>query len=168
MLSLPPQARDRPTKIIHLWTAGGKSLTAVMRSEIYALGVLRTKGVEMLIICSGTEINDRFDMKSLIHEWVQSEGSLRRKVTTVNCDPGGLAVRWLDFCSEMSSILFDWPSLFHPLVYLPVILNLIWCCFTLKPPSFLLFYSILLLITVFKALVTQASLMVQGRRLGVT
>ena len=89
------QSRDRgrATRFLLFWSSREKSLIAAIKSQLEDLDVLRRKGVELTIVCTGeNDANDRrLDVRSIVTGELESEGNVGRKVCVVSCGPGVMA-----------------------------------------------------------------------------
>lgn len=66
-------------------------MIAAGRSQIGDVEALKTKGVEVRIVCTGIGDEARVDVGELVREEVMSEGVNRRSVCVVCCGPGALS-----------------------------------------------------------------------------
>lgn len=68
-----------------------ESLIAAVNSQIGDFEVLKGRGVEVRIVCTGNGKGGRVDAREVVVTEVMSEGGKGRKVCVICCGPGGLA-----------------------------------------------------------------------------
>jgi predicted ferric reductase len=81
------------TRFCLFWSAREESLIRAIKSQLGDLELLRQKGVQVTIACTGEgdEQSRRTDVGAVVREEVMNEGRVGRKVCVVSCGPGGMA-----------------------------------------------------------------------------
>ena len=85
--------KKKATRFCLFWTVREESLIRAIKSQLGDLEVLRQRGVEVTITCTGEsdEQSRRMDVGAVVREEVISERKTGRKVCVISCGPGGLA-----------------------------------------------------------------------------
>lgn len=84
-------SRHRPGRFILFWTAREESLIAAVRSQIGDIEILKGKGVEVRIVCTGIGDVERIDVQELVQKEAVREGGSEKKMCIISCGPGVLA-----------------------------------------------------------------------------